>query len=138
MDLKLITKEDLEWARQLRNKNRKWFITKKLISETEQKVWFKTIQKQDDIHFYVIWLNGERVGTISVKLCFGYNEKYVEIHNVLIAEEFRGRKLTKKALKELKKLYPCRFRIEALLDNPSVYSVYFNVGFKPRATVLYD
>ena len=138
MELKVITTQDLEWARKLRNKNRKHFVQKHIITEEGQKEWYKNLQKEKDISFYIIWVDCIKVGTISTKHCFGYNEGFIEIHNVLIDEKYRGQGLTKQAIGILREFNEGElFRIEALVTNEPALRVYINAGFESHAIVLY-
>jgi ribosomal protein S18 acetylase RimI-like enzyme len=119
LKLKLITREDLEWARTSRNDNRQFFMHQKTITPKTQEYWFIGNRSQ----FFIVWLDGKRVGTISVN-------KENEIGNVLILPEYRGKGLFKKVIKLIEKDFGKHLSLEVRVDNDDAIKVYEKLGFK--------
>jgi len=123
----MITNADLDWARKLRNKNRKAFFNSATINQNEMENWFRGIWSTSEPDFYIIWLGDERVGTISAQKV----GKLTKIGNVIIAEEYRARGILKEVLKLITKLYTKNFELEVKADNKFAADVYKALGFKP-------
>ena len=112
--LKKITKEDLDFARKLRNKNRKFFFDSSYVYKERHLKWFRNLLYD----FYIIWLGEERIGTVGVK--------YYQLHNVIIDEKYRHRGILKKLLKDLDVN-----SLEVLATNTQAIRAYKKLGFKP-------
>lgn len=128
ISLELLTEETLEFARDLRNKNLKYFINQEEISKDQQEIWFKKIS-YDETYKFIIIKDGEKpVGTISLKMEKGT----LEIGNVLIDDEHRGKGMLKEILKNLVEAYPkMPIKLEVLLSNKEAQEIYYKLGFKP-------
>jgi len=88
IQLRGITEDDLEFARQIRNANRDMFFYSKEITEEDQKRWWKTYLStpREKYTLYIIWLGDKRIGTTSLsKIPDGY-----EFGNNIILDEYRG------------------------------------------------
>src|SRR5690349_18055177 len=96
--LRSLEKDDLSWVRELRNKNREYFFDNNLVTKEQQEKWFKAL----DYPFYIIEYNGNPAGTIGIKK----NNTYIEIHNVLIDEIYRGKGILKEVMRLLEEKYP--------------------------------
>ena len=81
--LRPIEKQDLEWARQLRNANKTYFFDSREITRTAHAQWFASRTEP----FFVIEYNGVPAGHCTEKF-----EGY-EIQNVLIDEVYRRKGL---------------------------------------------
>jgi len=119
--LRNIEKKDIEWARRLRNRNRKYFLYNKPVSKEQQEKWYKSL----DYSFFIIEHNGMRVGTVAIKESVGQ----IEVNNVLIEEKHRGKGIFKKAINIIEKKYgkPLYLTVEA--NNETAINVYQKLGF---------
>src|SRR3990167_10459227 len=115
--LEKITKKDLEFARKLRNKNRKYFLDQRYIVRAVHVQWFKKL----NYPFYIIWVNKERVGTIGLK---PYNNKSNEITNVLIDEKYRHQGILAEVLRKFKHVD----YLEVRVDNEQAIEAYKKLG----------
>lgn len=126
--LRLITEDDLDWVRKLRNDNQAYFFTQKNITRKQHQQWYKSLVV-DSPDFFVIWWGDNRVGTISV--IYNQDKKITTISNVLIEEGYRHRGILKEALEILKKEYGKNMELEVKSDNINAIKTYKRLGFKP-------
>ena len=120
-----IEKKDLEWARKLRNANRKHFFDVREISRAVHARWFASRTHS----FFIIERGGVRVGTIALrKIGEGY-----EIHNVLIDQSYRRMGILRQVLKKLEKQYAPPFFVDVLAGNDDAVRAYTRLGFLPFA-----
>ena len=119
MELKLITKADLEWARKARNAYRQYFTSQEIISRKQQREWF-TRHKDS---FFIIWINKKRAGTVSI------SEKN-EIGNVLLLKEYEGKGIFKQVLKLIEAAFSQHLFLDVKADNKHAIEVYKKLGFK--------
>lgn len=100
LQLKLITENDLEFVRQLRNANRKWFFDSQEISPEQQKKWFKSLYSGDlRFRFYIIWLDDQRAGTVSRKYL---KQDVTEIGNLMLIPEAQGKGIMTDVIRKLR------------------------------------
>ena len=123
--LRNITKGDLEWARTLRNKNRKYFFDNRLISEVQQEKWFQTLSYP----FFVIEYNGKAAGTIAIRSSHGQHE----VQNVLVDEKYRKKGILKQAIAVIEQMYGTPLYIEVQIKNKNAVRAYTKLGFYPLA-----
>lgn len=114
-----IEKSDLEWARELRNSNRKHFFDSRYISKTQHRLWFNKLSHP----FFVIELDGKQVGTIGVH--------GGEIHNILIDKKYRRKGVFTQVLALVEKIYGIPLFLEVQPDNHAAIRVYKRLGFIP-------
>jgi RimJ/RimL family protein N-acetyltransferase len=88
IELRPITADDIEFARVLRNANRDSFIDNREVSPEQQAVWFAALQHKPHVDFRIIWLDGVRVGTMSVTT---HPDGSREIGNGTVHDDYRGR-----------------------------------------------
>ena len=119
LELKLITRTDLEWARKARNEYRQYFISQKTISSKQQQEWFARYNGS----FFIIWVDKKRAGTISVS-------KDNEIGNVLILEPYQGKGIFKQVLKLIEKKFGQHLFLVVKSENKHAIKVYKKMGFK--------
>ncbi len=123
--LRPIAKEDQEWARMLRNNNRKFFFDTRVISPSKQQAWFQALS----YHFFVIEYKGERAGTVGVRNVPGGHE----VNNVLIDKKYRRKGLFKQALTILEKTYGTPLYVDIQTNNLGAIRAYKRLGFTPFA-----
>ncbi len=116
-----VTPDDLEWARNLRNKNRKFFFNSLSISKGQQRRWFQSLTYP----FFVIEYEGKRAGTIAVKpLREGH-----EVSNVLIDARYRRYGILRQALAIVEATYAKPLYVDVRPDNAEALHAYERVGF---------
>lgn len=123
--LRNINKNDLEWARRLRNKNRKYFFDDRSISQAQQKKWFQTLSYS----FFVIEYNGKPAGTIAIRSSHGQHE----VHNVLIDEKYRKKGILKQAIAVIVHMYGTPLYVDVQIRNKNAVRAYAKLGFYPLA-----
>lgn len=123
--LRPITKDDLEWARMLRNNNRKFFFDTREVSQSTQEAWFKALSYP----FFVIEYDGKPAGTIAVRR----TESWFEVHNVLIDKRYRRKGLLKQALTILEKTHGTPLYVDVQAQNLGAIRAYRRLGFTPFA-----
>ena len=121
--LRSITKDDLEWLRKLRNKNKEHFFDNRPISKTQQERWYRSLVYP----FFIIEYNGESSGTIAVKKVLNQ----FEVHNVLIDEKYRKKGILKHAVTILEKKYGRPLYLDVLIKNTTAVNAYKKLGFYP-------
>ena len=135
--LKEITLDDLEFARKLRNKFKNCFFNQKEIDEETHLDWFNKIQTNNRFRFFIIWLDKERIGTISLTDL----EKDSEIGNVIIDKKYQGkgylRQAIDKLLEKFKNDYRQTFFVKVIPSNQNAILAYQALGFKEKKRTLW-
>lgn len=134
--LKEITIDDLEFARKLRNNNRQYFFNSKEIDEETHLDWFNKVQLDNHFWFFIIWLDKERIGTISVKEEF----EGTEIGNVIIDKKYREKGYLKQVIEEINKLLDKLdkpFYVKVIPSNTIAIVAYEAIGFKEKERILW-
>jgi len=126
-----IALEDLEYLRNLRNANREYFFDSDEITVSKQKKWFKKIQNNSFIKFYIIIKNGQKVGTIS---CQDMGKMW-ELGNVLIDEPYRKKGIFREVVDILHKVSPKPLFVEVRAENKEAIGVYLKLGFEEIGAV---
>lgn len=128
INLELLTEETLEFARKLRNKNLKYFVNQEEVTRTQQEMWYKKIINDETYKFIIIKEDEKPIGTISLKMDKGT----LEIGNVIVDEEYRGKGVLKEILHNIVAAYPkMPIKLQVLLSNKEAQEVYYKLGFKP-------
>jgi RimJ/RimL family protein N-acetyltransferase len=96
MHLRPLEERDLEFVRELRNRNREWFFDDQEITADAQRRWFDSL-KDRPIRFYVIEEEAIAVGTVSLK----DTPEGLEVGNFLLDDRYRGRDLMRQAVEQL-------------------------------------
>lgn len=119
LELKPITRDDLEFARMARNLYRDSFCDSRMVSAEQQEKWFTELQQKPHVDFRIIWLRGVRVGTMSVTT---HPDGSREIGNGTVLEQYRGMGIATAA--------------EAMLSDPSVFCFGTYFPDNPAAAVV--
>ena len=127
--LKKITTGDLNFARELRNKNRKYFFYDKEINKIEHEKWFKKIHKDKSLWFYIIFLGKIRIGTISYKKG--------EIGNVIIDKKYRHKGYLRKTIDILLEKYKGIVYLKVKHSNTKAIKAYKALGFSEKEIILW-
>lgn len=133
IDLKPLTTLDLEWVRQLRNKNSQYFFDNKEISVVQQRKWFENYEHRKNYDFFVITKDEVNVGTISVI----DKETYRDIGNIVIDEPYRKNGIFKQAMELIEHRYESPFMLEVLSTNLIAIGAYKSLGYKEARIVFY-
>lgn len=123
--LRLLTADDLETVRQLRNANRHAFFDDRETSVEDQRRWFERLA-QRPVRFMVIELDERVIGTISV----AETSAGTEIGNLILDPQYRGRGIMRRAIEQLT-VEPGRYVAEIKAANEPSQRVFAAAGFTP-------
>lgn len=123
MRLRPSEQRDLDRIRELRNRNRCWFFDDREISAEEQRQWFASLGERG-VCFYVIEEDERIVGTISVTT----TPDGSEIGNLILDDDYRGRGLMTRAVRELI-AEPGVYFARVKPDNEASLDVFRRAGF---------
>ena len=107
------------------------------LSDYAQKNLIAELRKRSDVFVLLAFEGGQAVGLIN---CFeGFStfqaRPLMNIHDVVVHEEFRGRGLAALMLEQVEKLargrHCCKLTLEVLQGNRSARSAYRKAGFAP-------
>lgn len=135
--LKEITKDDLEFVKNLRNKNKDKFFSKMHFTSAGQERWWAAYETQrgtEQSDFtYIIWLDDiTRVGMVAI-----YNidwcMKDAEIGRTLLDIQYRGKGYMLEAMTQLLDLVKSwslkTLRLEVYAENEEAIRLYERIGF---------
>jgi RimJ/RimL family protein N-acetyltransferase len=132
--LRKITKEDLPFARKLRNDNKEYFFDPFKIDKQTHLAWFTASQLDPDFEFYIIWEGKKRVGTISAHATM----ELVEIGNIIIDKKYRKKGYFAKALEEILGLYSDKLAfLKVIPSNKTAIKAYKALGFQEKERTLW-
>lgn len=127
MELLPVRLQDIQFALEMRNASRHCFIDNRVISYDEQLIWFDRLKRSPEIDFRIIWINGVRVGTISVTR---HSDGSLEIGNGTVRSEYRGHGIAT-AAETLLADPRVRCWGTYLEDNPAAAIVMKRAGWEP-------
>lgn len=127
IELRPITHDDIEFARVMRNLNRHSFVDNREVSPEQQEKWFAALQSKPHVDFRIIWLDGVRVGTMSVTT---HPDGSREIGNGTVHDDYRGRGIATAAESALSDPN-VRCWGTYFADNPAAAVVMRRSGFEP-------
>lgn len=136
-----LTKSELEYARQLRNKFRKSFFIQYITSPEQQQQWFKNIylrRKREDYTLFIVRLvtTGEPVGTTSFSKL---TEDIYELGNNIIDDDYQGRGYFTEVYKLMKeKIGGKGFAAKIFRTNHRMLDIYKHLGFEARTDTEKD
>jgi RimJ/RimL family protein N-acetyltransferase len=81
-------KEDIENLRIWKNKNRKFFFYKKVITKDAQKIWFREYLSRPDDYMFIIKLNDFSIGCMGFRLI----DHVIDVYNVILGKKKYGKK----------------------------------------------
>lgn len=135
INLRLITENDIEWLRQLRNRYAGDFFTKDQITPQQQRAWYQKYSENVNDKMFIIQLKDSTpVGTIAL-----YNiniaDRSAELGRTVLLAEHRGQGYMEEAIKILKvhafeNMRLWHIRLSVYLDNASAISLYHKCGFE--------
>jgi len=128
--LKPLDLRDIEWARILRNKYKKYFDDKE-ISQTDQNRWYKRYIYKKNYEFYVIVKDDKNIGTVSLLV----TDKYVKIGDLIT--EVEDTNLFKEIIEEIDKKYKCPYMLDMTENNSYLLKIIQKMGFITKVISLY-
>ena len=133
--LDTIGAEDLEFLRQLRNAERRWFFDQREITPEAQAAWHRSLSANPDHHWYLVRVDDQRAGCFSIKVG-GDGRAYVG--SILLAPEFRGQGVMTRAMGTAMDQLGShlRYYTEVLADNDPSLDLFNRLGFTPRFVTL--
>jgi RimJ/RimL family protein N-acetyltransferase len=131
MRIRLLTKDDLEIVRKLRNGSRHAFFDDREISEEQQAQWFERLPGRP-VSFFVIEVDGRVVGTISVS----ETPHGREIGNLVLDHAYRGQGIMRRAVEQLTKEPGTYFADVKKTNEPSL-RVFASTGFDETVIRLF-
>lgn len=131
--LRPLGRDDLDFARRLRNENRQYFFDDSYISRHDQLKWFENYQKKTDDFMFVLENNRVRVG-IGAIYHIDWIKKSAEIGRFVIDKKFRNQGFGKELIKKIEKLAGGEMNLnklilEVLHQNHSAISLYKKMGY---------
>lgn len=135
--LKPITKQDIEFLRQLRNKpaNRKKFFCRQYIDKRKQKKWYQQYLKlKNDLMFGIYNLNQKRIGCLGLSN-IDLEKKKAEIGRLIIKDKYRRKGYAKEAILLVKKYAFEELKLKQLFlrlfeKNKPALNLYKKLGFR--------
>ena len=126
---------DLEFLRQLRNQERRWFFDQTEITPEAQQAWHGQLGRDPDNHWYMVRIGEQRAGCFSIKVGA---DKRAEVRCILLADEFRGRGVMTRAIRAAMEQLggDLRYFAEVLPDNAASLSLFSRLGFAPRFVMV--
>lgn len=122
--LSKITESDLDFARELRNQFRGWFLNNQEVSAEQHLQWYQSLIRRPEVDFRVIFSGDQRVGTVSV---IDRGDRF-EVGNVIIGSDYRGNGYATKSVKML--MVPGRTYFAVILPhNIHSQSLFQRAGF---------
>lgn len=127
MRLRSICHSDIEFLRKLKNSHNKCFFNQDIISEENQRIWFKNYSKNKHDIMFVL---EEKIDDIFISIaCMGFRyqikENNIDLYNII-----RGPKRSSSNAKVsyglnmmieyIEKNYFCDITAKVLIDNPAI------------------
>ena len=129
--LDAIGPNDLEFLRQLRNQERRWFFDQTEITPEAQVAWHRGLAGNPNNHWYLVRVGGAPAGCFSINVS---DDVRAEVRCILLSPEYRGRGVMTRAIKSaMDALGPhLRYFAEILPDNDPSLNLFSRLGFTRR------
>jgi RimJ/RimL family protein N-acetyltransferase len=134
--LRLITKDDIEWLRTIRNQYRDHFFTHDVITPEQQRRWYQAYADSTGRDYmYIIELpDGTKIGTIAL-YNINMSDRTADLGRILLREEYWNHGIMEKAINMVLNLAfnsmrLFKVRIATFLDNAGAIALYHKCGFK--------
>lgn len=138
LKLREINYNDLPKMVSWRNKNRKWFLDQKILTQQDQEKWFKNYLENDlDKMFIIEAKEGTAIGTVGI-YNIDYHKREAEFGRLIIGEDvFKGKGMAKEANMLLlkyafEKLDLIKIYLKVFHDNIKAIELYKRCGFKKK------
>lgn len=134
--LRLLEHRDINLLRELRNANREWFFSTRLVTANQQEEWWEDYQGELNFVVYAIQSGPTTVGFISVRSDWEDTKEIrggfgvCEVGNLLVAPAYRGQGVMTEALCEVRRLWPgCFWIAHVKPDNAASLRLFKKAGF---------
>jgi ribosomal protein S18 acetylase RimI-like enzyme len=109
---------DIELLRKWKNKNRKYFFYKQIITKKQQLKWFKDYSDRIDDYIFIVMYGDLRVGCIGFRLI----DDVIDIYNVILGDiHFKSKGIMSQALNLMYGFMPDKdITVKILTDNPAI------------------
>jgi RimJ/RimL family protein N-acetyltransferase len=126
--LDTIRPDDLEFLRQLRNQERRWFFDQTMISPEAQRAWHDGLGRDPHNHWYMVRVDDRPAGCFSIKVG---DDSRAEVRCILLAPEFRGRGVMTRAIRSAMDELGSHLRYfaEVLTNNDASLGLFKRLGF---------
>ena len=130
-----IRAEDLEFLRQLRNAELRWFFDRTEVTPQAQRAWHAGLAAKPNHHWYMVRVDQRPAGCFFVKLDGAGN---AEVGSILLAPQFRGLGVMHTAIGEAMARHGSHLRYftEVLPDNDNSLNMFKRLGFQTRSVIL--
>lgn len=132
-ELVVLTEEDLEFIRNLRNRNRTFFLRSSYITKSGHEKWYKKAAKGGNEFNYVVKRGKENIGFGSI-YDIDRAKRTAEIGRLMIKEKFRNLTYGQSVLRLLEEiafgeLKLTKLKLAVLKDNKAAYHLYKKDGY---------
>ena len=126
---------DLEFLRQLRNQERRWFFDQREITPQAQTAWHQQLGRDPQNHWYMIRAGNQPAGCFSIKVA---DDGRAEVRCILLSPAFRGKGVMTRAIEAaMAQLGPhLRYFSEVMPDNDASLKLFGRLGFSQRFVML--
>lgn len=136
--IRTIKATDIEYLRQLRNDNRSFFLYSEVISEGEQRAWFKKYKDDLTDYMFIVCCKGDYgeqgIGTVAL-YHINQDDGSCEFGRIMIDHNITSQKglgtlVTRATLDIAKQKFELRkIKLEVYEDNVPAYKTYLRSGF---------
>ncbi|MEO8678748.1 MAG: GNAT family N-acetyltransferase [Vicinamibacterales bacterium] len=135
MTLDKIGREDLEFLRQLRNAERRWFFDRAEVTPEAQVIWFERMRLDQSNHWYLVRVDQAPAGCFSIK---EDGDAGAEVRSILLSPAFRGRGVMTTAITAaMDQLgHHLRYFAEIIPENNESIKLFTRLGFTTRAVLM--
>lgn len=135
VQLDQIRAEDLEFLRQLRNAERRWFFDQTEVTPEAQAAWYRSLQDDRRSRWFMVRADGARAGCFSIRVD---ETDRAEVRCILLSPRFRGHGVMNKAIGEAMTEMGdhLRYFTEVMPDNDNSLKMFERLGFRPRFVSL--
>ena len=130
-----IVEDDLEFLRQLRNRERRWFFDQTEITPEAQRAWHRSLGANPDNHWFMVRVGNAPAGCFSIKVG---GDGRAEVRCILLDETFRGRGVMTRAIGAAMDRIGrhLRYFAEVLPDNDPSLGLFDRLGFARRFVMV--
>ena len=135
VQLDRIQAEDLEFLRQLRNAERRWFFDQGEVTAAAQAQWFAQLASDQHSRWYMVRVDQRPAGCFAIRLDGLGN---AEVRSILLSPEFRGQGVMTRAIgAAIDELGPhLRYFAEVLPDNAESLQLFERLGFQRKFVAM--
>jgi RimJ/RimL family protein N-acetyltransferase len=126
---------DLEFLRQLRNQERRWFFDQTEITPEAQLAWHGGLGRDPNNHWFMVRVGDQPAGCFSIKV--GADHR-AEVRCILLANSYRGHGVMTRAIASAMDQLGghLRYFAEVLPDNEASLGLFKRLGFAPSFVMV--